>query len=139
MADLHFIRTIQSPNHVVKDAATGLYRVSSKAFSPSSEDKKLSGDLEQLLLTDGLHATSLRPALSRAVGAFALTIGKLRDQGLSVAHDPVRENWYHGAVSGITKRHQKILSREAIELIAIDQGEVAKFESLSLQKPRGIF
>src|ERR1700693_5446569 len=53
--DLRFIRTLQSPYHIVPDEKTGLYRISSKAFSPSSADGKLSGDLEQILRTDGLE------------------------------------------------------------------------------------
>ena len=135
LADRHFIRTIQSPSHVVRDASTGLYRISSKAFSPSSEDKTLSGDLEQLLLADGLHATSLKPALSRVVGSFALKIGQLRDQNLGVSHDPMWDNWYHGAITGITtKRHKENLRKNAIELIPIDQEEAAKLEAESIQR-----
>ena len=135
LADRHFIRTIQSPSHVVRDASTGLYRISSKAFLPSSEDKTLSGDLEQLLLADGLHATSLKGATSRVVGSFALKIGQLRDQNLGVSHDPMWDNWYHGAITGITtKRHKENLRKNAIELIPIDQEEAAKLEAESIQR-----
>lgn len=100
--DLRFIRTLQSPHHVVKDGQTGRYRISSKAFSPSSSDGKLSGDLEQLLQEDGLHATAMYPAVSGAVAAAAISVGRIRDAGATVEQDPVCRNWYHGAVGDIS-------------------------------------
>jgi hypothetical protein len=69
--DLRFIRTLQSPYHVVMDEQTGRYRISSKAFSPSSVDGALSGDLEQVLDDDGLLPTAMYPAVGDAVGAHA--------------------------------------------------------------------
>ncbi len=67
------------------DKASGRYRISSKAFGPSSSDGALSGDLEQLLVEDGLDPLALYPSVDRAVGAASLTIGDIQALGLSVA------------------------------------------------------
>src|SRR5258708_17132130 len=56
-----FIRTLQSPHHVIADERTGVYRISSKAFGPSKEDGALSGDLEEVLAADGLPSTAMYP------------------------------------------------------------------------------
>jgi hypothetical protein len=128
--DLRFIRTLQSPHHVVKDGQTGRYRISSKAFSPSSSDGKLSGDLEQLLQEDGLHATAMYPAVSGAVAAAAISVGRIRDAGATVEQDPVCRNWYHGAVGDISSSKKTKLYKAAAEIIAIDQNEAARLHAI---------
>jgi hypothetical protein len=125
-----FIRTIQS-DHVIRDEATGIYRLSSKAFGPSSSDGFLSGDLEQPLVADRLSALALYPAVDRAVGAVGLTIWQICDHSLisevAVHHDPVKRNWYHGSISGIKKKKTKDYFRLiAIELVPIDQDEARR-------------
>lgn len=125
--DLRFIRTLQSPFHVVPDQQTGRYRISSKAFSASKLDGGLSGDLEQILQADGLQPTALYPAVRNAVGAAAIPIGKIQEAGGNVCHDPVWRNWYHGSVFNITDAVKRKIFKSASEMIEIDQAEAAKF------------
>jgi hypothetical protein len=130
LPDLRFIRTLTSPHHVVPDDSTGRYRISTKAFGPSSSDGKLSGDLEQTLKNDGLEATAMYPAISNPVGAAAVTVGDITSTGACAEHDPVRTNFYHGSVSGTKPRSVKEKLRSvAIEIIAIDQAEAARLDA----------
>ena len=127
--DLRFIRTLQSPHHIVRDEETGLYRISSKAFGPSSTDGKLSGDLGQILRVDGLEATAMYPAVRDAVGAAAVTIGDILAAKATVEHDPVWTNFYHGSVLGTKAKRVKDRLREAaVEIVEIDQAEAARLE-----------
>ena len=129
LPEFRFVRTLQAPDHIVFDKRISRYRISSQAFRPSSEDGGLSGDLEQLLLYDGLSATAFYPSVKRSIGAASLTVGDVNSLDLSVHHEPVLNNWYHGAVRGIRSSHSKKLSRLAAELIAIDQSEAARREA----------
>jgi hypothetical protein len=128
--EYRFIRTLQSPHHVVLDKRLGRYRISSKAFGPSSTDQTLSGDLEQVLLQDGLSATAMYPAVSDPVGAASITIGQLRaaSASVSVDHDPTCSNWYHGAVTGTKPQgiRNKLLDH-VLEIIPIDQERAKAF------------
>jgi hypothetical protein len=111
----------------VPDENTGAYRISTKAFGPSRSDGKLSGDLEQILKTDGLGATAMYPAIKNPVGAAAVTIGDILAAGATAEHDPVWTNFYHGSLSGTKPRRVKEKLRDAaIEIIAIDQTEAAR-------------
>ena len=132
--EYRFIRTLQAPDHVVLDKNAGRYRISSKAFGPSRSDGGLSGDLEQPLVADGLPALALYPAVDRAVGAASLTVGQiLAHGGLSVQHVPVRSNWYHGNILGITGGIKKRLSKQALEIVPIDQDAAARRDALRSQ------
>ena len=137
--DYRFVRTIQAPHHLVPDKATGLYRLSSKAFGPSKLDGGLSGDLEELLARDGLGALAFYPAVKRAVGAATLSIKQIRGHGLEVRHEPVMEDWYHGGIHGFKGKAKEKLFRDAVELIAIDQNQARLWfeeqELLSLSAP----
>lgn len=135
--DFRFIRTLQSPYHVVPDERTGRYRISTKAFGPSKADGKLSGDLEEILIADGLSPTAMYPAVRNPVGAASLTVGQIRNAGAQVEHDPAPWNWYHGAVSGTKpKRVKQLLVDAAIELIPIDQARAAELDrALGSQSP----
>lgn len=129
--ELRFIRTLQSPHHLVKDEQTGRYRISSKAFGPSSSDGKLSGDLEQILVQDGLSATAMYPAVLDAVGAAAISVGQIRAAKATVDHDPVRFNWYHGSVIGSKKRSvKKSLEAACVEIVEIDQAAAARLDAM---------
>lgn len=130
-----FIRTIQSPDHVVFDELKGRYRLSSKAFGPSSSDGCLSGDLEQLLVRDGLPVLAMYPAVGRAVAAVSLEIQLICEHeathGIGVKHDPVLENWYHGSVFGRGLKKQKLRERFcalAEEMVPIDQTEATRLD-----------
>lgn len=127
--EFRFIRTLQSPHHVVPDENAGRFRISSKAFGPSKADGGLSGDLEQILLGDGLPVTAMFPALSRAVGAAAITIKKIRDAGGKIEHDPAWKNWYHGSIFEVTGSVKKKLHKAAVEIIPIDQAEAARIHA----------
>lgn len=127
--DLRFVRTLQAPDHLVFNKASGLYEVSSQAFSASKGDGSLSEDLEELLVGDGLDARALYPAVSRAVGASAFPVEEAISLGLSVGHEPAHTNWYHGGVRGnLNKGNKKKLQRIAQELIPIDQDAARDYE-----------
>ena len=122
LPDSRFIRTIQSPDHLVKDELTGLYRVSSKAFHPSRNDGTLSGDLEQLLTGDGLTVADFQSSLTRVVGKYGISISQVRARGLEAEHRPVIDNWYHGAICGnFTQSKERQLYKDAIPIMEIDQ------------------
>lgn len=111
------------------DERTGRYRISSKAFHPSSEDGTLSGDLEQILAADGLAPTAMYPAVPDPVGAASVTLEQIHAAGGAVDHDPTPTNWYHGAVSGTKpKRVKQTLAGVAVEIIAIDQDRAAELD-----------
>jgi hypothetical protein len=65
-------------------------------------------------------------SLPRYVGAVSLSIGQIRAHGLGVHHDPVSENWYHGAISGIKKSTKEKLRKSAAEIVPLDQDLVAR-------------
>lgn len=128
--EYRFIRTLQSPHHVVPDERTGRYRISSKAFGPSSSDGTLSGDLEQILVADALSPTAMYPAIRDPVGAASVTIGQIRSVSAQVEHDPAKWNWYHGAVRGTKPRGvRNMLCDLAVEIIAIDQVRARELEN----------
>jgi hypothetical protein len=120
------VRTIRSPDHVVKDAATGRWRISSGAYSPT-DDGLVSIDLEQLLAQDNLNALFMYPALDRNVAATSHKVANLRALHLDAVHDPMPKNWYHGGISGISnKAIQRKLAKSALELSPIDQVEAQR-------------
>jgi hypothetical protein len=131
--DSRFVRTLQSPDQVVYDAKQKCWRASSAAFGPSSKDRSLSGDLEELLVVDGLRADSLYPAVGRAVGASTFTVRQAQALGVAVDHDPVWTNWYHGAArfhgmntSAIGKA-KKNLQNIALDFIAINEPDALRW------------
>ena len=119
--DLRFVRTVQAPEHIIFDKAVGRYVLTSAAFSPSSSDGSLSGDLEELLLGDGLRCDTLYPSVTRAVGAVTIKVSDAINLNLTVGHKPVRANWYHGGIRGIKGNVRRKLKERAEELVAIDQ------------------
>jgi hypothetical protein len=123
---LRIIRSLQSPDQVVYDANLKRWRPSSAAFGPSKEDGSLSGDLEELLLADGLSVDALYPAVPRSVGASTFTVGEAGGLGLPVKHDPVWPNWYHGSTifpdgSSAISKAKRGLQKLAQDLIPIDE------------------
>jgi hypothetical protein len=81
----------------------------------------LSGDLEELLVGDGLKADSLFPGMPRAVGASTFTIREARSLGVTVHHEPVLSDWYHGAARGRVAQAKKRLHKLAVVLVPIDE------------------
>jgi hypothetical protein len=128
LSEFSFLRTIQSPSHTVWDDLHKQYRLSSKAFNPSTDDKTVSGDLEQLLLADEVPVSEFRSALGRVVGLYAIKVEKIRIQDLIVSHLPVATNWYHGGIGGkLTDRVKRKLKDEAAAIIEIDQELAASY------------
>ncbi len=129
-AQLPFYKDDTSPDHIVFDELKGRYRVSSKAFGPSSDDGCLSGDLEQLLAEDGLPELTMYPAVGRAVAAFSLKIQLICEHewtyGVGVRHDPVRENWYHGSIFGAALKKKKL--KESLRLLAEEMVPIDELE-----------
>lgn len=135
--EFRFIRTLQSPHHVIFDERTGRYGISSQAFNPSSSDGTLSGDLEEVLVSDGLSPIAMYPAVRDPVGAASVTVGQIGDALAHVDHGPVRRNWYHGEVRGTKARSvKKRLSNVAVEIIPIDQARAAEFKAAWEEKRR---
>lgn len=97
--DSRTLRTIQAGSQFVKDAKTAEWRVSSGAFSPP-KDGCISVDLEQLLHADNKASDALFPGLPRALGLIAHKIEGLRGEGLTVHHEQVAGNFYHGCIRG---------------------------------------
>jgi hypothetical protein len=129
--DLRFVRTIQAPDQVVLNKSTGRYEISSAAFSASKSDASLSGDLEELLDGDGLDLIALFPAVNRAVAAFAFVVQDALDLGLTVNHEPMRVNWYHGGVRGNLKTRgiRQSLKERSREIVPIDQEAAARYHA----------
>jgi len=125
------IRTVQAPHQLqlVTDAS-GTWRLSSAAYSPSS-DGFVSVDLEQLLIQDQLTSLFMYPAVNRSVAAASHKVSLLRTLGLDVIHDPITKNWYHGGISGIKnstagKRIRRQLAASASFLVPINQIEAQR-------------
>lgn len=127
------LRSIQAPQHV-KDE-NGQWRLSSAAFSPSGSDQSCSVDLEHLLHSDGLHSTALYPGIDRSVGLIALPLHALAAEEITIAHDPVIDNWYHGAMRGAALKRKGATKRLAgaaeivipiNEVLAADYHKAAK-------------
>lgn len=133
------IRTIRSPDHVVKDSATGKWRLSSGAYSPT-DDGLVSVDLAQLLTQDDLDALFMYPALDRNVAAASHTVSSLRVLNLDVVHDPIPKNWYHGGISGVsTKAIQRKLAKSAALHVPIDEVEAQKLhDEVQAQRQRDL-
>lgn len=121
------LRTIRSPFHVVLDSKTNNMRVSSAAFEPT-DDGAVSIELGQLLETDTLSLTALYPSLTQSVALVAHKVGTLRGKSLTVHHEPMVENWYHGGIRGdfkqAVKRH---LAKNCIFVVGLDAPQAKKF------------
>lgn len=102
--------------------------MSSAAFGPSSSDKRLSVDIEQLMSADGLGPTDLYPGIDRSVGLYAVEVAKVRELNLEIEHQPILPNWYHGGVLNISSHGvRKKLAKAASAVIEIDQAAAQAF------------
>lgn len=102
-------------NQVVFDQNIGRSRLSSGAFSESSEPPGgMSVDLERLMANDGLPSLGRLP--HPPFGAVRLIAGEMRALGHQVGSDPLPHNPYHGAVWNIGK--SKRARRRIMERIA---------------------
>jgi hypothetical protein len=110
------------------------YRLSSKAFNPSTSDKTVSGDLEQLLVADEVPVSKFKSSLGRVVALYAVQVEKIHIQELIVSHLPVRTNWYHGGIGGkLTDRIKRKLKDEAVAIVEIDQDLASSYHGTPLR------
>ncbi len=95
------------PHDLHTDGVTGVTRVSSGAYSESS-DGGMSVDIEQWMIGDGLHP--LHYLTDPSEGATRLRVGDLRNLGMQVGWDPDGGHQHHGAVWGIgnSSRRKKV-------------------------------
>jgi hypothetical protein len=103
-------------------------RISSAAlrFSSPEEDPYcgMSVDVEPFMIADGVDARR-HVTTPQFVGSIALQVSSLRSRQLSVGHDPLPENKYHGAVwvkSGrprLSRGNQRALLKEATWFVPI--------------------
>ena len=127
--EVYFIRTLQAPDHIVFNKSTNLYEFSSQAFNASSGGGSLSGDLEEILIFDGLEGLTLYPSVSRGVGAAAFKVQDALNLGFTIGHEPVVRNWYHGGVRGDFKKSKKqSLKQAAREIVPIDQAQARIYD-----------
>lgn len=99
-ADDIIIRRINPVQHVVWDDNRGRYRVSSKAFTPSSgQNHGMSVDVEALIVADG-HDPKEYVTTPIFTGSVAFSAVAARALDLILGFDPIPENPYHGEVWG---------------------------------------
>lgn len=94
------IRRIDRTQHVVRDENFNCERISTKAFSPSSEPNGgMSVDIKRLIEQAGLDAREY-VTTPKYIGSVAFSAGAARDENLLVGYDPSPDNPYHGEVWG---------------------------------------
>jgi hypothetical protein len=95
-------------NHVIWDDNRNCRRISTAAFSASSDDPRygMSVDIGQFLMAANLPLDAM---VEPGFGAVSLRVGPVRSTGLFVGADPIprdnaeglKENPYHGQVWGV--------------------------------------
>lgn len=120
------LRTIRSHYHVTPDNRTQSFRITSAAYS-WTDDGSVSVDLGQLITEDGLPLTALYPSMTQAVALVSHRIDALHVRGLSVQHEPVAEDWYHGGIYGVTDALRRKLAKSASTVVPIDQAAARAF------------
>jgi hypothetical protein len=109
LSEHHVIRHT-TPQDLHTDLQTGLGRISSGAYSESSDiNGGMSVDIEDWMIAAGLPP--LHYVSDATHGAVRLNVGELRAKGFQVGWDPLPENPHHGAVWGIgngSKRRRRV-------------------------------
>lgn len=105
--DQHHVIRHTTPHDVCRNVDTGSHRLSSGAYSESTEGG-MSVDIEEWMVADGLDP--LAYVTDPGHGAVRVSVGELRARGFQVGWDPVDANPHHGEVWGISnsKRRRKI-------------------------------
>lgn len=106
------IRHINPDHHVVFDKNAGCNKLSSGAFSESSNPPGgMSVNLERSMKAAGLNSLDMLP--NSDFGAVRLIAGDMRELGHRVGSDPLPDNPYHGAVWDIKgrKARKRIMER----------------------------
>jgi hypothetical protein len=104
------LRHIVPPYDLHPDIEKGIVRVSSGAYSESS-DGGMSVDILRWMAEDGLHETFY--LADETVGATKIRVGDLRAMGLKVGWDPDGGHLHHGAVWGIKQTHRRKIAKAA--------------------------
>ncbi|WP_368507902.1 hypothetical protein [Bradyrhizobium lupini] len=100
----YVLRHIVPPHDLHPDPAKGTVRVSSGAYSESS-DGGMSVDIIRWMAADGLDACDY--LAEDGMGATKIRVGDLRALGLMVGWDPDTGHEHHGAVWGIKDQKQR--------------------------------
>lgn len=119
VADDTIIRRINPVYHVVWDENRSRYRVSTKAYSPSSEPLGgMSVDIEKSILAAGLEGSEFvtNPTFT---GSVAFPAGRVRNLGLLVGYDPIFENLHHGEVWSAGMRPNRFSDQQKKGLAAV--------------------
>lgn len=115
--DDRLIRRINPSQHLIRDDNLGCSRVSTKAFSPSSEENGgMSIDIEALIISDGQDPKRF-VTTPTFTGSVVFTAGAARDLGLLVGYHEVPDNKYHGEVWG-SNRPNRFSKRQRNGLLA---------------------
>jgi len=109
-----------SPHQLVYDEKIRGKRISSKAYSPSSEKNgRMSVDLQRVIEEAGINAKAFVSS-PPWIGAVSFTAGSLRSENLLVGYDPTENNPYHGQVWGrFSKQIRRKLAELATPFVAI--------------------
>ncbi|QUS56359.1 hypothetical protein [Pseudovibrio brasiliensis] len=92
------IRRINPEQHIVTDLNRNCRRISTKAFSPSSEPTYgMSVDIEKLILNAGLVPTEF-VTTPTYTGSVSFAAQDIRNTDLIVGYEPIADNPYHGEV-----------------------------------------
>lgn len=109
--DDYVLRHIVPPQDLHPDLAKNVVRVSSGAYSESS-DGGMSVDILRWMADGSLDECHYLP--DETAGATKIRVGDLRAMGLQVGWDPDSGHQHHGAVWGIKQSHRKKIARIAI-------------------------
>ena len=110
------IRRINPSQHVIFDSNRGCDRISTKAYTPSSEQYGgMSVDIESLILSASLIPQNFvtNPIFTGAVYFSAQII---RSFGLRIGYDPIPGNPYHGEVWGPAEKPNKFTGSQKVRL-----------------------
>ena len=109
--DDYVLRHIVPPHDLHPDEARNVVRVSSGAYSESS-DGGMSVDILRWMAGD--HLDECYYLDDERMGATKVRVGDLRALGLLVGWDPDNGHPHHGAVWGIKQAHRRKIARGAI-------------------------
>jgi hypothetical protein len=109
--DDYVLRHIVPPHDLHVDEVKNIVRVSSGAYSESS-DGGMSVDILRWMANDRLDEYFY--LADETIGATKIRVSDLRAMGLQVGWDPESGHKHHGAVWGIKHRHRRKIAHLAI-------------------------
>jgi hypothetical protein len=121
-SDDFIIRRIDPDFHITKDHDTGRARISSAAFTMSSQPPSgMSVDILKLMEADGVVPQNY-VTTPKFRGAICFPVSAVRNAGLRVGHDPIKDhptladNPYHGSIWGPVDKPTKITGSQKTTL-----------------------